>query len=73
MEIQALPLADLRAMILEQEAVMHGLPDGPARDQRIAIVKGLRSRLPLYAEHRWQVREWRARRTRGHSPGPIVA
>src|SRR5512142_1869165 len=29
----ALPLADLRAMLLEHEAAAHRLPDGPARDR----------------------------------------
>ena len=71
--IQVLPFADLRRMIFDGEAAVHSFPDGPARESRIAQVKGLRSRLPLYAEHRWQVRDWCARKARRDPPGPIVA
>lgn len=78
MEIQTLPFAELQRWIIEGEAAIHALPDNsPERAGRIAVVHGLRSRLPLYAEHRWAVRAWCAEKLRrkGRRPddGPIVA
>lgn len=76
-EIQTLPFAELRRWILEGEAAIAGLDDGPERDTRIRAVKALRERLMLYAEHMWAVRAWCAekirRKRRRPSDGPIVA
>lgn len=47
----------------------------PSRERamRVDIIKGLRARLPLYAEYRWQVRAWCAKKRGRASDGPIVA
>lgn len=75
MNIQTLPFAELCRWILEGEAAVHALPEGQERDMRAMVVRELRSRLPLYAEHRWAVRAWNEKKRRGRGPGdgPIVA
>jgi hypothetical protein len=72
MIVQLLPFRDLQRAILEGERIVSCLPDGQERDTIIASVKENRSMLPLYAEHRWAVRAWNARKNRQRPPD-IVA